>query len=191
MKYYFNVSESTSLINISELKDYIIKSSLGGKVAMICFTENQYKDILRIYKYEELTETFSDDDLWFNCIGEDNFLYHLKGNGLTKIKKRPFYTLKKWYYQNIKNEKKLSKDIKHREKYLTKTNCTAIISNNKLPRVFNKFQYVDKENNTVIPFRFKKAENKNAPLLVFHAGAGTLGHRNFFLYVNFYRCILR
>lgn len=180
MKYYFNVSESTSIINISDLKDYIVKSSLDGKVARICFTENQYKDILRIFNYEKLSEMFSDDDLWFNCIGEDNFLYRLKRDGLTKFKKMPFYTLKRWYYQSVKNERKLSKDKNHRDKYLSKTNCTTICSNNKLPRVFNKFQYIDKENTFVIPFRFKKAKNENAPLLVFHAGAGALGHRNFF-----------
>lgn len=178
MKYYFTTSTESTIVEINLLKDYVVKTSLGGRVALIGFAENQIGDILKRLKIEELCAKYEDENFGLACISEDNFMYHITKNGLTKANKVPFFTLKLFYCNEIRKTKNLQSDEKHRDKYLSKASSQNIFLDNKLPHAFKKFQYADKETGMVIPFRFKEAKSDNAPLLVYHAGAETLGHGN-------------
>lgn len=178
MKYYFTASEKSTIIDYNEMKDYAVKTGLKGTAAIIGFTENQIADIIKRLKIEELCERYDDENLWLYCIGEDNFKYHITKNGLTKANKVPFFTLKLFYYNEIRKTRNLQSDEIHRNKYLAKTNSQDVFLDNKLPRAFKRFQYANKKSEMVIPFRFKEALSDNAPLLVYHAGVETLGRGN-------------
>ena len=74
--------------------------------------------------------------------------------------------------------KRLEKESAYKKRIINNAR-DIIIPSGKTATSFEKYIYVNKKDNIIIPFRFHKAKRNNQPLVAFHGGAGTIGCDNF------------
>ena len=178
MKYYYCVSKMI-VIDFNEIGSFISEHILknGINIIKLSFNDDNYIDFL---KKSRIGEHFTERDNYIIVLGEDNNLYRLSADGFEKIENpKNTITLEKY----IQNTYKFSKIIKIGEDY--RQNIISKYEPNKINKTgkgfagYDKYVFIDKRSDRVIPYRFRKAHRKNQPLIVYFGGAGTIGHDNF------------
>lgn len=155
---------------------YVVKESSDKTVFKVAFDESQKDEFFRdmnINSYLEL-------DLPVSYIGDDGYLYNFfKGGTVKKGEKCSSKLEKQMWKGRIKLSKKIGRDKKYRDKVIAKNNGEQIEFVSTSFGGYDKYIYVNADKNYVLPFRWKKARSKNAPLMIYYQGAGALGHDNF------------
>lgn len=175
MEYFFYATKAWC--KLDKLNKYIVNSYKNGIVAEICFDDSEYNDFADNLGLQE----FIDHNEELIAFGKDGFIYSLTLNGT--VRKREYQKnfpelICKSQYENFK---KFNKTSKFKEKALEKYSSYKIINKGVGIRGFNKYLYINKNHDYVIPFRLKKAKKENQPLVVYLGGGGTVGcdnHKN-------------
>lgn len=178
MKYYGFISESISIFDMQryDINKFSVKSDESKKVFKVCFDESNRDEFFEAIDYEN---NFKKEKRELNYIGEDGYKYKFYPDG----------TIEKTTRFSKREERKIWKIYLSYENKIAKANVFRNDAIKKYPNGitllkrciggYDKYIYVNSENGSFIPFRFKPAKSKNAPLLVYYAGAGTLGFDNF------------
>lgn len=173
MEYFFYVNKTWD--NLINIEPYIVKRYKNNTVSKVAFDDGRYDDFIKDLKVAELIEKHGG----FIVFGSDGYFYNITPSGAIKGDKYPSNQPKFGLKLSSKMYKSFQADWKFKKKALSeiKYGNTEKISNGILG--FNKYQYINNEKNFVMPYRLKRARNKNQPLVVYLAGAGTIGHDNF------------
>lgn len=179
MKFYTITSRfEVEPINVEK---YIVERDMHNNVFKFCFDESE-KD--KFFDATEFNWGFEIDISAF-FVGDDNYFYEFKPSGeIIKAKAVKPNMLKKLWNSRIK----LAEKAKHDEMYFDENASHLSEAVNFISKSFvgySKYVYVNRAENYAIPFRFKKAASKNAPLLIYYHGAGALGHDNFKQFFEF------
>lgn len=158
------------------IKKYVVESYANNQVLKLCFDEcdcGAYFNDMKYMPYMRRGNTA-------NFIGEDNYIYAFSFDGsremLRKLTKKDNRDI---LNRHIKLANRMSRDSDYREKILRKYTDSQLNFVSGGFKSYDKYLYVNRKDNYIIPFRFKKAKKANAPLLVYYQGAGALGHDNF------------
>lgn len=184
MTYFYYASDI--LYNFDEIRDYIVKYHRGKNytLAEVNFDDENCEDFFEKSGINKMLPTAS----MMTVCGKDGYFYNITENGIVKDKKYSANIPKLMLKSQIRNVKICKKDVVYKEKVLKHYPADEIIKTGNGLFGYNKFLFADKEKNHVVPFRFRKAKKKHKPLIVYFAGAGTLGHDNFKQlseYINF------
>ena len=173
MEYFFYVNKTWD--NIYKLESYIVKRYKKNTVSKVVFDDSRYEEFIKDFKVAELIEKNGS----FTVLGTDRYFYNITPSGAVKGDKYPSNYSKTSLKYSSRMYKGSQSDWEFKKKALNerKYGNTEKISNGMFG--FNKYQYINNEKNLVTPYRFKKARKKNQPLVVYLAGAGTIGHDNF------------
>ena len=173
MEYFFYVKNTWD--NSIKFDPYITKRYKNDTVAKVVFDDDSFDDFIRDFKVAELIEKHGG----FNVYGSDGYFYNITPDGSIKGAKYPSNQPKMGIKLSAQMYKSFQSDWKFKKRALSeiKYENTEKTSNGIFG--FNKYQYINDEKNLVMPYRFKKARKKNQPLVVYLAGAGTIGHDNF------------
>lgn len=172
MEYFFYASKQWC--DLDKIKKYCVQYYNDG-VAKVDFDDNSYFDFIDaigLGEYAECHETFM-------VFGADGYNYELTISGAVKGDKLPPDSLKQILKCQKTRYKKYLGDLKFKEKMIKRYSNERIVKQSAGINGYNKYVYINKADNLVIPFRFKKAKKKNQPLVVYFSGGGTLGHDNF------------
>ena len=173
MEYFFYANRSWS--EIDDLEPYIVKRYLKNNVFKIAFNDENYQSFAKDFRLEDIIEKFSK----LPAFGTDGYNYNITMNGAIKEDKysKKYSNLIFWAQYNM--YKSYYADKKFKEKVLNdvKGGKAQNVSDGMLG--FKKHLYINVESGYIMPYRFRKAKKKNQPLIVYLAGAGTIGHDNF------------
>lgn len=178
MKYYYCISKMMAIDsnNITSFIDKRIDKN-GTEIIKLNFDDSNFSEFL---KKSEIGKHFTEKDSYIIVLGEDEYLYRLSLGGLEQIKNsKGTITLEKYIENTYKFTKLLMKSENYRQKIFKKYNDNKIHKTGNGFAKYNKYVYIAKASNTVIPFRFRKAHKGNQPLIVYFGGAGTIGQDNF------------
>ena len=173
MEYFFFVNKTWD--NLINIEPYVVKRYKNNTVSKVAFDDARYDDFIRDLKVAELIEKHGG----FIVFGSDGYFYNITPSGAIKGDKYPANYPGKGIKISAQIYKSFQSDWKFKTKVLNeiKYKSTEKIANGMLG--FNKYQYINDEKNLVMPYRLKKARKKNQPLIIYLAGAGTIGHDNF------------
>lgn len=182
MKYY--EYSSNFELDYDKIKQYVTEADSRNEVFKLCFDDCQ------INEFFDATNANWSFGLGLSAffIGEDGFLYEFKPDGsVVKSKKCTNKMIKQLWNGRLKIAAKIRNDKLYSQAVISKyNNIVNFVS--KSADGFDKYIFINSDNNYVIPFRFKKAKSDNAPFLIYFHGAGCIGHDNFkpwFEYKNF------
>lgn len=172
MEYFFYANRSWS--EIDDLEPFIVKRYMNNNVFKIVFDDTSYEDFANSFNLRYIIEKNSK----FQAFGIDGYFYNITLSGAIKEDKYPQYypsliflvqyNMYKSYYSDKKFKEKVLNDIARGKDRKASNGAFG----------FNKHLYINNENGFIMPYRFKKANKKNQPLIVYLAGAGTIGHDN-------------
>ena len=173
MEYFFYATNAWC--DLDKIKPYIARFYNNGIVAKVVFNDDNYNDFSKDYELNEAIEK----DGKFQTFGIDGYFYNVTLSGAIKGDKYPAYMPKLIQFQQYHMYKSYHSDVTFKEKALkdNKYGNTEKISNGL--KGFDKHLYINKDSGVVIPYRFKKANGKNKPLVVYFSGVETIGHDNF------------
>ena len=178
MKYYYCISEAMAIDSdsvASFVNERIEKN--GTEIIILSFDDKNYLEFLG--KSKILTQ-FTETDNYIIVLCEDEYLYRLSIGGLEQIENsKGTITLEKYIKNTYKFTKILMKSENYRQRIFKKYNTNKTHKTGNGFAKYDKYIYIAQTSNTVIPFRFRKAQKQNQPLIVYFGGAGTIGHDNF------------
>lgn len=178
MKYYYCISEMMAIDsnNITSFIDERIDKN-GTEIIILSFNDKNYLGFLQKSK---ISNQFTETDNHIIVLGEDEYLYRLSLSGLEQIKNsKGTITLEKYNKNTYKFTKILMKSENYRQRIFKKYNANKIHKTGNGFAKYDKYIYIAKTSNTVIPCRFRKAHKGNQLLIVYFGGAGTIGYDNF------------
>ena len=169
MNYYDIVTEDSCDLNA--LSRYVIKGSAAEGIAMIAFQEKDFGDIREKFAPENLAQFYR----------EDRALCRLTGSGMEEFG-RASRSLRAWYrreHRRFARKKKL--------KLRLKSCAQTEIRPQKIPAVrYKAYEYIDRANGMIFPYRFRRARgSEKQPLVVYFHGAGAMGDDNFLQYLEY------
>ncbi len=172
MEYFFYATKAWC--KLDRLNKYIVNSYKNGMVAEIHFDDSVYNDFANNLGLQE----FIDHNEEISAFGKDGFIYSLTLSGT--VRKREYQSnfpklICKSQYENFK---RFNKVFQFKEQALKKYASHKIINKGLGIYGFNKYLYINKDHDYVMPFRFKKAKKENQPLVVYLGGGGTVGCDN-------------
>lgn len=173
MKYY--VFAGRKEINFNNVEKYMVKIDEGKKFAMFEINDNNYNDFLYAIDF---VNTFS--KIGYDCMyafGENKELYSIKPNAIVKTSENDGISLKSNWKRLCKLSKQIDNETRYRNEIISKADSNFIFKRKSLIG-FNQYLFIDKGNDTVIPFRFRKSKKDGQPLIVYFSGGGTLGYDN-------------
>ena len=148
----------------------------GIEIIKLNFDDSNFSEFL---EKSEIGKRFTEKDSYITVLGEDEYLYKLSLGGLEKIENsKGTITLKKYINSTYKFTKVWIKSERYRQRNFKKYDNKVHKTGNGFAK-YDKYVYISKASNTVIPFRFRKAHKENQPLIVYFGGAGTIGYDNF------------
>lgn len=166
MKYYTVINKYSYSNKISHL---VLKNT--EDVYLLSFNENDFETI----------ESAFDKSF----INSKRQMYTLEKGELQYLGKFKL-TPNRWYQKFVRLYKSIHKEEKWMSDLLESNTKTLVEKCNIDIGKFNSFRFIDKDNGTAFPFRFKKsAGNKKQPLIILFCGAGGLGVDNFKPLVEF------
>lgn len=182
MKYFWYSSNFE--VDCDSVREYITDADSNNEVFKLCFDESHKDDFFAASKADWRFPLGV--SVYF--IGEDSYYYEFKPDGsVIKSHQCTDKMHKQMQRSRIKTAERIRKDklFSHNiaEKYNNEVNFIS-----KSVSGFDKYIFVNPSKSYVIPFRFRKANNPDAPLLIYFHGAGCIGHDNFkplFEYKNF------
>lgn len=169
MKYYDIVTAGSCDLNA--LSRYMIRGSAAEGIAMIEFQEKDFDDIRAKFAPENLAQFYR----------EDRVLCRLTESGMEEFGKAA-RSLNTWYrreYRRFSCKKNLNLRLK---------NCSRTeIRPQKFPAArYKAYEYIDRENHMIFPYRFRRAPGgEKQPLVVYFHGAGAMGSENIRQYVEY------
>lgn len=169
MNYYDIVTEDS--YNLNTLSRYIIKGSVAEGIALISFREEDFDDIRAKFFPENLAQFYR----------EDRALCRLTESGMVKFGKAS-RSLDTWYrreHRRLSRKKNLNLRLK---------NCSRTeIRPQDFPAArYKAYEYIDRENDMIFPYRFRRAQSgEKQPLVVYFHGAGAMGSENIRQYVEY------
>lgn len=178
MKYYYCISEMM-VIDLDNVTSFITERTEknGTEIIILIFNDKNYLEFLEKSK---ISNQFTETDNHIIVLGEDEYLYRLSLGGLEQIKNsKGTITLEKYIKNTYKFTKILMKSENYRQRIFKKYNANKIHKTGNGFAKYDKYIYIAKTSNTVIPCRFRKAHKENQPLIVYFGGAGTIGYDNF------------
>lgn len=178
MKYYYCISEMMAIDsnNITSFIDERIEKN-GIEITKLSFDDSNFSEFL---EKSEIGKHFTEKDSCIIVLGEDEYLYRLSIGGLEQIENsKGTITLEKYIKNTYKFTKILMKSENYRQRIFKKYNANKIHKTGNGFAKYDKYIYIAKTSNTVIPCRFRKAHKENQPLIVYFGGAGTIGYDNF------------
>lgn len=157
------------------LKKYVVQSDRRNQIFKLCFDESDIEAYLSDMKYISYMRSGNT----VNFIGEDNYIYAFAADG-SREKLRALTAKENRQIHNrfLKLSKKMYKASLYKAKILRQYDSQLNLVSGGIMR-YDKYLYVNHDDNTIIPFRFRKAKKPDAPLLVYYQGAGALGYDNF------------
>ncbi|HIR52254.1 MAG TPA: alpha/beta fold hydrolase [Candidatus Onthovicinus excrementipullorum] len=169
MNYYDIVTEDSCDLNA--LSRYVIRGSAAEGIAMIAFQEKDLGDIREKFAPENLAQFYR----------EDRALCRLTESGMEEFG-RASRPLKVWYRREHRRFARKRK-LKLRLKSCTQTE----IRPQKIPAVrYKAYEYIDRENGMIFPYRFRRAPGgKKQPLVVYFHGASAMGEDNILQYLEY------
>lgn len=173
MKYYLFAGRKE--INFDNVKKYMLRIDETERFALFCIDDENYTEFRTAMGFSELLA--EGVDRW-PLLGEDGALYSMNCGGIQKEADKSPLTLEANWKRLCKLTKTLDKDAAYRQKIFEKYS-DGFAFKRKSVSGFNEYLFMDKENDTVISFRFRKAKKNNQPLVVYFGGGGTVGHDNF------------
>ena len=173
MEYFFYVNKIW--YNVYNLEPYIVRRYKNNTVSKVMFDDDRYDAFIKDFKVADLIEKYGN----YTVLGSDGHFYNITPNGAIKGDKYPSNYPKTSLKFSSKMYKSYQSDLKFKKRAISeiKYGNTEKISNGMFG--FNKYQYINDDKSLVTPYRFKRASKKNQPLIVYLAGAGTIGHDNF------------
>lgn len=183
MNYYFCISEAIA-IDSSNVTSFITERirKNGIKITVLKLDDKNCSEFLQKSK---IAACLTEKDNCIIVLGEDEYLYRLSLGGLEPIKNSKGTITLKQYIDNIyKFTKCQRKSNNYKQKVLKKCNDHKIHKTGTGLIKYNKYVYIAKASDKVIPFRFREARKENQPLIVYFAGSGTIGHDNFKQFVE-------
>lgn len=169
MNYYDIVTEDS--YNLNDLSRYIIKGSVTEGIALISFQEEDFDDIRAKFSSENLAQFYR----------EDRALCRLTESGMVKFGKA-CQSLNTWYRRERRRFSR-KKNLNLRLKNCSQTE----IHPQKIPAArYKAYEYIDRENSMIFPYRFRRAPGgEKQPLVVYFHGAGAMGSENIRQYVEY------
>lgn len=131
--------------------------------------------------------SFDDGDLDYIIENTDRLVFidehrkhHLLEDKKVTVGEKFSWTLNKWYKEFCKIYADKHRDESVIQSWLSGTDKTKIVEQGKNIGAFNSYHFIDKENETAFPFRFKRAKgDAPQPLIIYFCGAGSVGIDNF------------
>lgn len=171
MKYYCVLTREDE----SKLKNYIVHKNETGDVFLISFDENDKEDIIK------------NTDISVFIDGKRKIYKFDNGEIVPFSDKKFSFTPAVWYKKFCRVYSNMHKEQLCRDNKLRKFSATYINKSGIDISAFKSFEFVDKENEIVYPFRFKKSKgNKSEPLVIYFCGAGAVGMDNM---KPFFECV--
>lgn len=173
MEYFFYANITWS--ETEQLEPYIVKRYMNNNVFKVAFNDENYESFANDFNLRDIIEKFGK----MPALGADGYNYNITLSGAIKENKysRKYPRLR--FREQANMYKYFCSDKKFIDKVLNDTKEGKDEKSTRGMLGFNKNLYVNKESGFIIPYRFKKARKKNQPLIVYLAGAGTIGHDNF------------
>lgn len=163
MKYRTN--SMSSFHDKELLSKYIIKECLIGKFEFFIleFCDEDLDDIRRILITQEV------GIYYFSR--EDDVCYEMTSENFDKSSyERPF----SYWESNFNFVSKIFIEEHRRITAILNLHKISKIVDSKYSSIYKKYQYIDKENESVISYRFKTSKLESSPLVIFlHGGGGT------------------
>lgn len=184
MNYYFCISEAIA-IDLSNITSFITESikKNGIEITVLKLDDKNYSEFLQKSK---IATYFTEKDNCIIVLGEDEYLYRLSLGGFEQIKNsKGTATLKQYINSTYRFTKCQIKSNNYKQKALKKYNDNKVHKTGNGIIKYNKYVYIAKGSDKVIPFRFRKARKENQPLIVYFAGSGTIGYDNFKQFVEY------
>lgn len=172
MKYFFYASKHW--LDFDKAEKYLEEHYNDG-VAKVVFDDSQHADFIKtvnLSEYDKYQENFS-------VFGYDGYIYDLTMTGTVKRNKIQSNDLKQILKCQKTNYKKYLKCLEFKENALNDFKGSCVIKKSIGIGGYDKYVYINKNADFVIPFRFKTAEKKNQPLVVYFGGGGTVGCDNY------------
>lgn len=173
MEYFFYANKTWS--ETDQLEPYIAKRYKNNNVYRIVFNDENYERFASDFNLRDIIEKYSK----LPAFGSDGYKYNITLNGAIKEDKyfrnhpkqifRDQYNMYKSYCSDKKFDTKVRNTIKQGKPIRIVNGMLGL----------NKHIYINNQSGFIMPYRFKKSRKKNQPLIVYLAGAGTIGHDNF------------
>lgn len=162
MRYY---SVSGNAIDKS-LEKYVVKHNETNDVFLLTFDDGDLDYII------ENTKRL--------IFIDENRKHHLLEDKKITAGGKFSWTYDKWYNEFCKIYADKHNDEKTVQDWLNGANQTQIVEQGKNIGKFKAYCFIDKENETAFPFRFKKSKGETPqPLIIYFCGAGSVGVDNF------------
>lgn len=162
MKYYSVLANGID----KSLEKYVVKHNETNDVFLLSFDDGNLDYIIE-----------NAENLFF--IDERRKRYLLENKKVTSDGKFS-WTYNKWYKEFCKIYAGKHKDEGIIQGWLSSTDETRIARQGTDIGAFKSYHFIDKENKTAIPFRFKRSKGEAPqPLVIYFCGAGSVGVDNF------------
>lgn len=173
MEYYFYATNGWC--DLDKIKPYIVQRYKNNTVCKVVFDDERYDDFAKAFDLAGYIEKWGDNIIF----GTDGYYYNTTLNGAIKGEKYPAKEPEQRINIQLKMYKSYHSDSEFKEQVLKNSEHRDTEKILKGAFGFNKSLYIGEDKDFVMPYRFKKAKKKNQPLIVYIAGAGTIGHDNF------------
>lgn len=169
MNYYDIVTADSCDLNA--LSRYIVRGSAAEGIALITFQEKDFDDIRAKFAPENLAQFYR----------EDRALCRLTESGMEEFG-RASRSLNTWYRRAHR------RFTCKMELELRLASCAQTeIHPQRIPAVrYKAYEYIDRENGMLFPYRFRRARiGEKQPLVVYFHGAGAMGEDNLLQYLEY------
>ena len=173
MEYYFYATNAWC--DLDKIKSYIAKRYRNNTVCKVVFDDERYDDFAKAFDLAGYIEKWGDNIIF----GADGYYYNTTLNGAIKGEKYSAKEVRQRLDIQYKMYKSFCSDLKFKERVLEKSEHCNPEKISKGAFGFNKSLYIGEDKDFIMPYRYKKSKKKKQPLIVYIAGAGTIGHDNF------------
>lgn len=170
MNYFLYTSKYTDPY-YEKIKKYITQQYKNGDLVKISFNDENYADYMRDSGGLEILK----DTIVF-ALGEDGYYYRLYHDRTEKGEKYPPGMPKRVINQTLRLVKQVRANKKYQKNLVRRFKSETVA---KLGGAAGFRRYIYLNGADAVPFRFKKAGEKNRPLVIYFGGAGTTGRDNF------------
>lgn len=176
MNYFLFTSKYTDL-HYEESKKYISQQYKNGDLVKVSFNDENYADYMCDSGGMEIIK----ETVVF-VFGEDGYYYRLCKDHTEKGEKYPPGMPKRVIKQALRLVKQVRANKKYQKNLVRRFESKTVA---KLGGAAGFRRYIYLNGADAVPFRFKKAGEKNRPLVIYFGGAGTIGRDNFNPCLNF------
>ena len=170
MNYFLFTSKYTDL-HYEKSKKYISQQYKNGDLVKVSFNDENYADYMCDSGGMEIIK----ETVVF-VFGEDGYYYRLCKDHTEKGEKYPPGMPKRIIKQTLRLVKQVRANKKYQKNLVRRFESKTVA---KLGGAAGFRRYIYLNGADAVPFRFKKAGEKNRPLIIYFGGAGTIGRDNF------------